>query len=82
MNIFNLNPKGTLKLSGSQVPKFERSVIHAAARDGVKIINEMHAVEDPDGALITEYFETSEGKKLLEGFDGYLLHILSKRTRS
>lgn len=72
---------GTLALSGKSVPKFERSVIHAACRDGTRIINEVHAIDDPEGALLTEYFETEPGKRMLEDFDGYLLHALSKRVR-
>jgi hypothetical protein len=74
--------EGTLVLAGSQVPKFEQSVIHAAARDGTQIINQVHAVEDPDGLLLTEFFSTEKGRQLLESYDAYLLHVLSRRVRS
>lgn len=68
-----------LQLSGTRVPKFERSVIHAGARNAVKIINEVHAIEDEDGLLMTEFLATSDGAALLDALDGYLLHALSKR---
>jgi hypothetical protein len=71
-----------LQLAGTMVPKFEQSVIHAAARDGTQIINQVHAVEDPEGLLLTEFFSTEKGRQLLEGYDAYLLHVLSKRVRS
>jgi hypothetical protein len=74
--------EGTLVLAGSQVPKFEQSVMHAACRDGTQIINQVHAVDDPDGLLLTEFFALDAGKRLLESYDAYLLHVLSKRQRT
>lgn len=72
---------GTLQLSGTRIPKFEHSVLHAGARDAVRIINEVHAIEDEDGALMTEFLATSEGAALLDSLDSYLLHALTKRRR-
>jgi hypothetical protein len=82
MNVFSKKPDAdVLALRGSRIPSFERSVTHAASRDAVRILNEIHATQDPDNTLLAEFWETDQGKKLLESLDAYQLHILSKKAR-
>ena len=81
MSLFgNKVPADVLALSGTRVPKFERSVVHAGTKDGVKVINEVLAIEDPDGALWAEFSQTKAGQDILAGYQAWILFALGRKA--
>lgn len=73
---------GTLALSGTQVPKFERSALHCGARLAVKPINDVLAIDDPEGILWTKFAETKAGQDIIAGLKAYVLFALDNPTGS
>ena len=80
VNIFSRPSAKVLALSGTQVPKFERSAFHAGSRMAVKPINDVLAIEDPDGLLWAKFSETKAGKDIIASLKDYVLFALDNEV--
>lgn len=58
-------------VSGTNVPTFEKSVVHAAARDALIKINQVNAFDD---VLAEEWLASSGGSKLRNLLREYIQH--------
>lgn len=76
MSLFGGGAKAQpLALMGAEI-NFTRSVIHASVQASARAINEALGVSDQ--VLVDEFLATEAGKRWLQGFREYAIHVLSK----
>jgi hypothetical protein len=81
MNILNLitGKEAPMSTAGTAVPVFEKSVIHAAARDALAQINAVNAFT-PE--MAEEWLATSAGNKLRNLLREYIQHGHAKSVEA
>lgn len=71
--VFKTKPDAdVLALRGTRVPKFERSILFAASRDALRVLNEVHQVP---ADVAEKWLDTEEGKQLRNLLRKYVAHV-------